>query len=146
MTGDTLRWFSQFWSGSGGCCQTWESYHATSQIGVRHTFRTLYEPGCGCLRATVDSTTIDTSNFNPFTWFGDRPWSPQFSEEANYRESYIPGFTATPAAYTGMGAQRYVDDVIESMPCILNLMGPTSPLWGHSSSSCTAVHIYTIGP
>jgi hypothetical protein len=149
--GYPLRWFAQNDNGSHITSThirntKWSTFSVASQIGVRHTFRTLWSYACACLRSTIDTTNWLDSPFNPFNSqeanFGPQPWSPQFLEESNWNKSWVPGLVSTPVAYTGLGAQRYSDDVIESMPCILTGESDVS-IWKHAATSCTAFTAWT---
>lgn len=77
-----MRWFSQFHPGYGNYDTRYSSFSISSEYGKRHTFRVLWSYSCNCLRAIIDTTVWDTSNFNPFDSsqadFGPQPWSPQF--------------------------------------------------------------------
>lgn len=142
-----LRWFSQFWDGTGSdYIERDSTFIITNQIGVRHTFRVLWTYSCYCLVATIDTTTWDKSGFNPYSsqesnW-GPQPWSPQFNAESFYLESNVPGFLEDPVAISALGAQRAGDDQLESMPCILRVRSDSSH-WHHQAISCTAVYLWT---
>jgi hypothetical protein len=44
--------------------------------------------------------------------------------------------------WTAMGAQRYSDDALESIPCVLSAKA-TTPLWGRTALSCASFDIWT---
>lgn len=145
--GRSMRWFSQFYDGTGTDYEERDStFTVTGEFGVRHTFRVLWSYACYCLKATIDSTTWDTSSFNPYSsteaHWGPQPWSPQFSAESSYVQSDIPGTANYPVDYSGLGAQRAGDDHLESMPCIMSAFSDSSR-WHHAASSCTAFETWT---
>jgi hypothetical protein len=150
--GYPMRWFSQFSNGLTGSDRILEtrysSFSINNQFGVRHTFRVLWASSCGpCLKATIDTTTWDTSSFNPFASseanFGPQPWSPQFVGEVGYLEADMPGTPAHHTRWTAMGAQRYTDDALESMPCVLSAENSNPLFWGRTALSCTSFDIWT---
>ena len=139
--GQTLRWFAQF--SAANTLNTWYSPNGvTSQIGIRHTFRVLYDSTRRDLAATIDTTTVYRSGFDPKATWGPTNWTPQFFAETGHRETDVPGRPATPTAYSGLGVQRPADGQLVSMPCILS-SATLSSRWGRAASSCTAFTVWT---
>jgi hypothetical protein len=144
--GTTLKWFAEFNDGLGHVADRFSTFSVTNQVGVQHTFRVLWTPACACLHANIDTTNWLNSTFNPFfVGWGPQPWSPQFMDEATWLQTDVPGTPSARTSFSGMGAQRLSDDIIESMPCILSSLNSSSR-WSHSASSCTAVTLWTNTP
>jgi hypothetical protein len=141
------RWFSQFMNNTGAP-ETWYSPNPqTSQLGIQHTFRVLWQPSCDCFRAYIDSTVVDQSSFNPFfTWPTFQPWSPQFFAETGWLESDVPGTPGSPLPFRSLGAQRVTDDVVENMPCTMTSFNDNPARWGQSSSNCQNFTVWTAVP
>lgn len=145
--GFSMRWFAQYNSGYfDGLDTRYSTFPVDGQVGIRHTFRVLWNFSCVCLIATIDTTNWLYSQFNPYSsaeanW-GPQPWSPQFHEESAWTKSYVPGLASTPVLYSGMGAQRYSDDTLELMPCILS-GAIDSSIWRHHAFSCTSFNAWT---
>lgn len=136
--GSSITYFSQIASDSTHF-QTVFRYNPI--LGSTHAYRSLYWSGCGCIQTTVDSTVFQQSTFNPYgRW--SFPFVPQFFGETAYRESDMPGLSSSPMTFWGLGVQRYTDDVLVSIPCIL-LSRVDSTRWGLSPSGCTAFNVYT---
>lgn len=136
------EWFSQY--NAGGTLTGRYQYDITAQYGVRHTFRVLYVPSYGYLQSTIDTTVWDHSPFNPFaqsSW-GDLPFNPQFYDEGNDKNSYVPGTADNPVTYDAVGVQRVSDDVLQSIPCILGA-GSSQPNWHHYATSCTRWQLWS---
>ena len=141
--GSKLRWFSQF-SSADGLATRYSTYSVSSQIGVRHTFRVLYNPSCRCLQANIDSTTgWYASPFDPKADWGGQPWSPQFLAESGYLQADIPGRATTRTSFSALGAQRLDNGALVGMPCILSGANDNPSRWGRSASGCTAFDVWT---
>ncbi|WP_116066511.1 hypothetical protein [Asanoa ferruginea] len=142
-----LRWFAQFSSQGGNNLRTWYSGNAQyDQVGVRHAFRVLYTPSCACLRATIDTTNVAQSNFNPFasgSQWGIGPWVPQFAGEVGYLNSDITGSNAKRTRFTRLGAQRVADDVLQPMTCTMIRKNDNTARWKVEASSCDDFDIWT---
>jgi len=109
----------------------------------------LWNYGCLCLQATIDAEVWSNSPFNPFataSGWGPRPFSPQFFGEVGYLESDIVGTSSQRAAYTGLGAQRFSDDVLTDMSCTMWGRNDNPNRWSLSPSSCWAFDIWTQVP
>ena len=145
--GYPTRWFSQFNDGFRNFRTRYSSFPVDGEFSVRHAFFVTWGAGCHCLQATIDTTPWASSEFNPFnpqqSRFGAQPWSPQFLGETGYVQTDIPGVPTKKVLYTGMGAQRYVDDQLESMPCTLASLNDFPDRWGLSASGCTSFTIWT---
>jgi hypothetical protein len=145
--GYNLRWFAQHAGRVGNyfdITTRYSTFSVNNQVGVRHTFRVLWNYSCYCIRATIDTTNWLDSKFNPFvdtTW--TRPFSPQFAGEAGYRESDMPGLSSARTAFSALGAQRYSDDVLAPLPCIMSGANDNPARWGRLASSCEAFTIWT---
>lgn len=142
-SGDTLRWFSQFNDGSGHLETRPSTFSIIGEVGVRHTFRVLWTASCGCERAVIDTTNWAYSTFNPFGTWDAQPWSPQFLGETHSLAADIPGTAGARTAFSAIGGQRYTDDALESMPCILSGLNDNSNRWARAASSCIAFTIWT---
>jgi hypothetical protein len=151
--GDTLRWFSQHGWYSGGnnhLTTRFSTLSVIDQIGVQHTFRVLWSASCLCNRAYIDTTLWSSSPFNPFvdaeSGWGPTPFSPQFAGETKDLNSDITGQPSVHTAFSALGAQRYSDDVLEPLPCIMTGANSNPSRWGRSSSRCDAFDIWTATP
>lgn len=142
-----LRWFSQFSASGGNNLSTWYSANAQyDQVGVRHAFRVLYDVNCSCLKATIDTTKVAQSNFNPYassSGWGSGPWIPQFAGEVGFLNSDITGSTSAHTNFTSLGAQRVADDVLQAMPCTMLRKNDNTARWKVQSSGCDAFDIWT---
>ncbi len=141
-SGHTLRWFSQFNDGRGNLATRYSTFGVTNQIGVRHTFRVLWNATDHHEHATIDTTTWAVSSFDPFANWGPLPWSPQYLEETGYAQTDVPGTAGGKVAYTGMGAQK-LDDSLVSIPCILSGADDVPTRWAHQASGCTGFTAWT---
>jgi hypothetical protein len=145
--GKPMRWFSQFHDGYGRYTTRYSSFSIANEYGNRHIFRVLWSGTCSCLRAIIDTTEWATSPFNPFRSaeadFGPQPWSPQFLGETGFLQSNMPGSPSRHTRYAGMGAQRFSDDQLESMPCILSGTNDNPGAWGLDALGCTSFDIWT---
>jgi hypothetical protein len=138
-----LRWFSQF-SSADGLATKYSPSSVAAEVGIRHTFRVLYDASCRCLRANIDgSVGWYSSPFDPKADWGPQPWSPQFMAETGYLEADVPGRPGTPTSFSGLGAQRLDNGRLVSMPCILTGANDNPTRWGRSASSCTAFGVWT---
>jgi hypothetical protein len=73
--------------------------------GTTHKYTEEYFSSCSCVKSMVDGTPYMTSNWNPFNnW--SYPFSPQFEGEAIYRESDMPGNSASPTSFTDLHYQN----------------------------------------
>ncbi|MGI5175886.1 hypothetical protein ACQEVZ_06090 [Dactylosporangium sp. CA-152071] len=149
-SGSPLRWFSQHaWNNSTGdhLSTRYSTFSIASEVGVRHTFRVLWNSACTCLQAIIDVTVWSNSDFNPFfsSGWGGLPFSPQFSGETGHLETDVPGRSGTRTAFTALGAQQYSNDALVPMPCAMNAT-TSSARWGRSASGCDAFSIWTATP
>jgi hypothetical protein len=137
------RWFSQFRSDAGA--ETWYSPGSqTDQLGVRHTFRVLWTKTCACFQASIDGIVVGRSSFNPFVdWPTDLPWAPQFFAETGWLESDVPGSPSNRLPFNSLGAQRYLDDVVEPMPCTMYSFNDNPARWGQASTNCQNFALWT---
>lgn len=139
-----LTWFSQAYaqSYSGSLFTRFANYSVEDQVGVRHTFRELYRPSCGCVQMYIDSTVWAQTPFDPYgTWA--YPFDPQFLAEAHYLTSNIPGSPQAPAAYSALGAQLVTNDALIAMPCSKLAANDNPARWGRSASRCDAFKVWT---
>jgi hypothetical protein len=142
-------WFSQFWDGYNDPLQ---SNLGTASIagehGVRHTFRVLFYPSCGCLHATIDSTLWDVSAFDPYVTsesnWGKFPWRVEYGDETTYQNDDPAGQPDNKVHISGMGAQQESDDSVVSVPCILSVQPPIYEPFSaaHHATSCTVVDVW----
>lgn len=146
-SGATLRWFSQFNDGEMNLDTRYSSFNISSESGVRHTFKVIWWPSCSggsCLRANIDTTGWDSSNWNPYVEWGLMPWDPYYSAETGHRESDVPGNGTNRTVFSGMGVQRYEDDQLESVPCgLTEVYNDNTARWGRATNSCTSVSVWT---
>jgi len=133
-------WFSQ-WLGGGLFNSEYSTYAQSSQVGVKHAFRSLYTSNCACVRMYVDSVEYDHTPFSPFAAW-TTPFSPQYYGEAGYRESDMPGLSTSRTAFTAMGAQLY-SDAVTSIACGLQVDNEKAERWANVPHSCIAFDIYT---
>ena len=141
--GSNLRWFAQF-SSVDGLATRYSTSSVSSQIGIRHTFRVLYNASCRCLQANIDTTTgWYTSPFDPKADWGGQPWSPQFFAETGYLQADVPGRATTRTSFSALGAQRLDSGALVGMPCILSGANANPSRWGRSASSCRAFDVWT---
>jgi hypothetical protein len=112
--------------------------------GDQRAYRTRYNSACRCLVLSVNGSTIDTSTFDPYSYFAT-PFSPEFSAETAYTASDIPGTTSTHAKFSGMGYQDASTGNLYSIPCILSGTPSSwgSPRYHYAANSCTAFDTYT---
>jgi hypothetical protein len=149
-SGFNLRWFSQHaWNNSSGdhLSTRYSTFSVNSEIGVRHTFRVLWNSGCTCLQAIIDVTTWSNSPFNPFfsSGWGGLPFSPQFSAETGHLATDVPGTAGARTAFTALGAQQYSNDALVPMPCAMSAV-TSSPRWGRAAHGCDAFDVWTATP
>jgi hypothetical protein len=115
--------------------------------GATHADRELWNGSCACIQMTIDGALVTQTNFNPFAvWYAGpngNQFSPQFSGETTYKESDIPGVSSSKTRIYALGAQRYDDDVLASMPCTLSYINSNTARWTHSAASCTDFSIWT---
>jgi len=121
--------------------QTW--FYGNVPTGVRHAYRSLYSSSCFCVQMQVDGVVKLATSFNPFgDWLA--PFVPEFFGEVPYQASSdMPGIPTAHELFTGLGAQRYSDDVLVSMPCYLLGQNDNPSNWGRSASTCVNFDIWT---
>lgn len=137
--GQPSKHFAQI---AGSCSKLTTVYGSAIYSGEKHAYRSLYSASCRCIKSTVDASTFIVSNFNPYVAW-TYPFQPQFEGETAYLASNMPGGPSLQTAFSALGAQRFVDDVLVSMPCTLIGNNSNPAAWGRSASSCTAFNIWS---
>lgn len=139
-----LKWFSQ-WSPDGYHAETRYSYsQVLNQIGVRHTFRELYQQSCGCIQLYIDSTLWSYTHFNPFgTW--SYPFAPVFKGEVGWPLNDMPGTATMKTGFSALGAQEFYGDNLVRMPCTMRGENNYPTRWAREVTAgvCDAFNIYT---
>lgn len=120
------------------------------EVGKRHAFQVLYSAACACLQQKLDFAFWSQTDFSPLSslsGWGPRPFRPIFSAETGHLQSDVPGDPSRHTKFSGLGAQRYSDKVVEPMPCTMTWSYNDNPTrWGRSSSSCQAFDVWTKMP
>jgi len=75
------------------------SYSAVITTGNTKQYSDYYDSTCSCLQLLVDTTTFASTSWNPYTYWGT-PFSTQYSGEAAYLASDMPGNATTPTPFT----------------------------------------------
>lgn len=113
-----------------------------SDVGGRHTYRSLFNTGCSCLVSTVDTSTFLMSNFNPYSQW-TYPFSAQFLGEVGYRESDVPGSASAHAQFTGIGGQLSSNHQLVAMPCDLTTKNNNPNVWHLQFNTCENFEIWS---
>jgi len=87
-------------------------------LGSRHTYTSLWYPGCTCMISRVDGIEYSRSWFNVFAQW-TRPFEPEFMGETGFQGSDVPGSPSLHTNYTGLGAENYSNDTVVAMPCTM---------------------------
>ncbi len=123
------------------CTDYTSAYGADIGAGERHTYRTLYYPGCTCELSTVDGVELQRSNFSPYgTWA--YPFIAQFFGEVKYFETDMPGKGSVHTNFTGLGAEQASNHTVVAMPC--TMVGRIdSASWGLVGNTCNNFDLWT---
>lgn len=155
--GYSLRWVAIGEYTAGGDrfrVQRYSPFAVDSEVGVRHTFRVLFNSACrgglGCLKAYIDTTLWLDSGFNPFNFFdsgwGSGPWQPRFYSATGYLASSIPGTPTARVPFTSLGAQRVSDLAVVPMPCTMFSFNNKPSAWGLNATDCDDINAWTVSP
>ena len=87
------------------------------------------------MKSTVDSTVFVQSPWSPYTRWAF-PYQLQFFGEVKYPQSNVPGASGAHTQFKSLGGQRYVDDILEPMPCTLISDSDFPTRWHLQSSGC----------
>jgi hypothetical protein len=114
-----------------------------SADGSVHGYAEQYGSGCGCEYAKIDGTVWIGTSWNPFAYW-NYPFVPEFSGEANYRESDMPGRASAREAFASLQGQNGNNNNFYSFACNGFLNGsPDSSRWSLAYSSCPEFDIWT---
>lgn len=84
--------------------------------GSTYFYYNKWDPSCYCIEDIIERTLYLKSTWNPYTaWV--LPFSPQFTGEATYRASDLPGTASAPANYTAISGQDVTTDGWRAYPC-----------------------------
>jgi hypothetical protein len=122
--------------------------------GEQHKYTTRFTSACVnpgpafCLAMEQDNTALDTTPWNPqFEWV-NRPWHPQYSLEASYQASDVPGSPTAKTNYTNMVYQDAPAQSWSDEPCgysVLIIVKDRSDK-EHAATHCHSANFWTTGP
>lgn len=122
--------------------------------GEQHKFTTRYTSACVnpgpsfCLAMEEDNTALDTTPWNPdFEWV-NRPWHSQYSLEATYQASDVPGSPTAKTNYTNMVYQDAPSHSWSDEPCGYLVATPikTRSDREHAATHCHSANFWTTQP
>lgn len=116
--------------------------------GSTHGYAEQYGSGCGCEYAKIDGTVWMTTSWDPYTYWA-YPFIPEFSGEATYLESDMPGNAANPTNFAHLQEQDSSSNDFSNLGCGLAKINDGSATrsdgeaWFNVITSCPAFQIYT---
>jgi hypothetical protein len=94
-----LTYFSSYceYSSSGPC----HNVFGTTALSANHTYSEIYNSSTGHIDEEIDSTVIDSTDFNPVGVWTD-PWTAEWYAETNDSGNDIPGTATVQELFAGI--------------------------------------------